>query len=85
MFATAWTEESLNCKSLYLVLFEKSHEVDDILCQLLGVHGGGHHLSDDAAIIDDNDSIHTSLLLLIEKIEGCCQRSIIVTPEGSGE
>ena len=79
------TEESLNYDCCYLILFEKSDEVDDILCQLLGVHGGGHHLPDDAAIIDDNDSIHASLLLRVEKIKGCCQRSIIVTPERRGE
>ena len=79
------TEESLNCECFYLVLFEKSHEVDDIFCQLLGIHGGGHHLPDDAAVIDDNDTIHASLLLRVEKIKGCCQGSIIVTPERSGE
>ena len=78
-------DRSSGVSLFYLVLLEKSHNVYNILGQLLGVHGGGHHLSDDAAVIDDNDTIQASLLLGVKKIKGCRQGACLVTPEGSGE
>ena len=77
--------EAKVCLLFYLVLLEKSHNVYNILGQLLGVHGGGHHLSDDAAVIDDHDTIQASLLLRVKKIKGCRQGSSLVSPEGGGE
>ena len=41
----------------YLVFLEQSHSADNILGQLLGVDGGGHHLPDDAVVVNYHHTI----------------------------
>ena len=60
-----------NRGTYYLVFLEQSHSADNILGQLLGVDGGGHHLPDDAVVVDYHHTIFETV-----SINQFCNRRI---------